>query len=465
MNMQIAPTRRHILRTIGTGFAMTGLAGVLRSAAPDPSNPLAPKTPHFPARAKHVIFLFLNGGPSQVDTFDPKPMLQKYSGKPIPSGNLKTERKTGNLLGSPFAFRKCGQSGIEISEIFPKLGDAIDDACVIRSMYTEIPNHEPSLFLMNCGHRVPGRPSMGSWITYGLGSENRNLPGFVVLCPGFPIVGPQLWSSSFLPAIYQGTYIPSGEKTPDKLIRYIRNSSTPPDEQRRALDLLGRLNQLEEQRQGEDPQLEASIQASEIAYRMQSEAPEIFDITKEPEAVRARYGDSDFGRGCLIARRLVEKGVRMVQVYYGNSQPWDNHDDILIHRKLAHDADGPIATLLADLKASGLLNETLVIIGGEFGRTPVLEVSGLVKVQNGRDHNSHGFSMVLAGGGVKGGTTYGNTDEFGFKAVENPVHINDLHATVLHLLGMDHTRLTYSYSGRDFRLTDVSGKVVRDILA
>ncbi len=461
--MDLAPSRRHILRTIGTGFAMTGLAQVLRSA--DPSNPLAPKSPHFPARAKHVIFLFLNGGPSQVDTFDPKPMLQKYSGKPIPSGNLKTERKTGNLLGSPFAFRKCGQSGIEISEIFPKLGDAIDDACVIRSMYTEIPNHEPSLFLMNCGHRVPGRPSLGSWITYGLGSENRNLPGFVVLCPGFPIVGPQLWSSTFLPAIYQGTYIPSGEKTPDKLIRYIRNSSTPPEAQRRALDLLARLNRLEEQRQGEDPQLEASIQASEIAYRMQSEAPEIFDITKETEAVRARYGDSDFGRGCLIARRLVEKGVRMVQVYYGNGQPWDNHDDIQIHRKLAHDADGPIATLLADLKASGLLKETLVIIGGEFGRTPVLEVSGLVKVQNGRDHNSHGFSMVLAGGGVKGGTTYGNTDEFGFKAVENPVHINDLHATVLHLLGMDHTRLTYSYSGRDFRLTDVGGKVVRDILA
>ncbi len=461
--MIIPPSRRQMLRTMGTGFGMAGLAGILHAGKTDA--PMAPKAPHFEAAAKHVIFLFLNGGPSQVDTFDPKPMLQKYSGQPIPAGNLKTERKTGNLLGSPFAFRRCGKSGIEISEIFPKLGDAIDDVCVIRSMYTEIPNHEPSLFLMNCGHRLPGRPSLGSWLTYGLGSENQNLPGFVVLCPGYPIVGAQLWSSTFLPAIFQGTYIPNSEKTPEKLVSYIRNPSTPPNEQRRALDLLRQLNLLEEKREGEDNQLDASIQAAEIAYRMQSEAPEVFDIAKEPEAVRARYGDHDFGRGCLMARRLVEKGVRMVQVYYGNGQPWDNHDDILIHRKLAHDVDGPIAALLADLKASGLLKETLVIISGEFGRTPVLEVSGLVKVQNGRDHNSHGFSTLLAGGGVKGGITYGNTDEFGFKAVENPVHIHDLHATVLHTLGMDHTKLTYRYSGRDFRLTDVAGNVVHDILA
>jgi hypothetical protein len=317
---------------------------------------------------------------------------------------------------------------------------------------------------MNCGHRFPGRPSMGSWLTYGLGSENQNLPGFLVLCPGYPIVGAQLWSSTFLPAIYQGTYIPNNEKTPDKLINYIRNPSTPLPEQRRAMDLLRQLNLIEEKREGQDGQLESSIQAAEIAYRMQSEAPEVFDITKEPEAIRARYGDHDFGRGCLMARRLVERGVRMVQVYYGNSQPWDSHDDILIHRKLAHEADGPIAALLADLKASGLLQETLVVISGEFGRTPVLEVSGLVKVQNGRDHNSHGFSALLAGGGVKGGTTYGNTDDFGFKAVENPVHIHDLHATVLHAMGIDHTKLTYRYSGRDFRLTDVAGNVVHDIL-
>ena len=470
--MIFKPSRRQVLRTMGTGFGMAGLAGILNASQtagaktmPGADAPMAPKAPHFTASAKHVIFLFLNGGPSQVDTFDPKPMLQKYSGQPIPSGNLKTERKTGNLLGSPFTFRRCGKSGIEISEIFPKLGESIDDVCVIRSMYTEIPNHEPSLFLMNCGHRVPGRPSMGSWLTYGLGSENQNLPGFVVLCPGYPIVGTQLWSSTFLPAIYQGTYIPNSEKTPDKLISYIRNPSTPLPEQRRALDLLRQLNLIEEKREGKDSQLESSIQAAEIAYRMQSEAPEVFDITKEPESIRGRYGDHDFGRGCLMARRLVERGVRMVQVYYGNGQPWDNHDDILIHRKLAQDADGPIAALLADLKVSGLLKETLVIIGGEFGRTPVLEVSGLVKVQNGRDHNSHGFSTLLAGGGIKGGMTYGDTDEFGFKAVENPVDIHDLHATVLHALGIDHTKLTYRYSGRDFRLTDVAGNVVHDILA
>jgi hypothetical protein len=451
-----------MLRTMGAGFGMAGFAGML--SAETASNPLAPKNPHFAPKAKHIIFLFLNGGPSQVDTFDPKPLLQKYSGQPIPSGTLKTERKTGSLLGSPFKFNRCGKSGIEVSEIFPKLGECIDDVCVIRSMYTDIPNHEPSLFMMNCGTRVPGRPSMGSWLTYGLGSENQNLPGFIVLCPGYPIVGPQLWTSAFLPAIYQGTYIPNSEKTPDKLIHYIRNNEISVPAQRRQLDLLAKLNELEIAREGADPTLEASIQTSEIAFRMQAEAPDVFDITKEPEAIRARYGDHDFGRGCLMARRLVERGVRMVQVYYGNGQPWDNHDDILIHHDLANKADGPIAALLQDLKASGLLNETLVIIGGEFGRTPVVEVSGLVKYQNGRDHNSWGFSTLVAGGAVKGGTTYGATDDFGFKAVDKPVHIHDLHATLLHALGMDHTKLTYRYSGRDFRLTDVAGNVVNEIL-
>jgi hypothetical protein len=447
---------------MGAGFGMTGLAGVLSAA--QQTNPLAPKIPHFPAKAKHVVFLFLHGGPSQVDTFDPKPLLQKYNGQPMPEGNLKTERKTGSLLGSPFKFNRYGKSGIEVSEIFPKLGECIDDVCVIRSMYTDIPNHEPSLFMMNCGTRVPGRPSMGSWLTYGLGSENQNLPGFIVLCPGYPIVGPQLWTSAFLPAIYQGTYIPNSEKTPDKLIHYIRNQEISVPAQRRQLDLLAKLNNLEIECEGPDATLEANIQTSEIAFRMQAEAPDVFDISKEPEAVRARYGDHDFGRGCLMARRLVERGVRMVQVYYGNGQPWDNHDDILIHRELANKADGPIAALLQDLKASGLLNETMVIIGGEFGRTPVVEVSGLVKYQNGRDHNSWGFSTLVAGGGVKGGTTYGATDDFGFKAVDKPVHIHDLHATVLHALGMDHTKLTYRYSGRDFRLTDVAGNVVSEIL-
>jgi hypothetical protein len=461
-------TRRDCLRTFGTGFGMTAFAGLAGAAAGNialNTNPLAPKAPQFPARAKHVIFLFLNGGPSQVDTFDPKPMLDKFSGKPVPSGNLKTERKTGNLLKSPFEFHKYGQSGIEVSEIFPKLGAHMDECCVIRSMYTDRPNHEPSLLLMNTGDKQVGRPSLGSWLTYGLGSENQNLPGFVVLCPGFPVIGPQLWASTFLPAVYQGTYIPNNEKTPDKLVQFIRNPELQPQEQRRQLDLLGKLNETQLRRAGEDRELEASIQSAEIAYRMQSEAPEVFDISKESEKTRARYGDSDFGRGCLMSLRLIEKGVRMVQVYHGNGQPWDNHDDILIHRRLARDADGPIAALLEDLKSRGLLDETLVIISGEFGRTPVVEVSGLVKVQNGRDHNSHGFSSVLAGGGIKGGYVHGATDDFGFKAVDKPVHIHDLHATVLHLMGIDHTKLTYRYSGRDFRLTDVAGNVVHEIVA
>lgn len=458
-------TRRQLLHTMGTGFGSAALAQVLAQGSVLPVDPLAPKAPHFTPKAKHVIFLFLNGGPSQVDTFDPKPMLTKFNGQPMPAGNLKTERKTGNLLKSPFAFKKYGESGTEFSEIFPKLGACADDLCVIRSMYTDRPNHEPSLMMLNCGDKMPGRPSMGSWVTYGLGTENQNLPGFVVLCPGVPVIGHQLWSSSFLPAVYQGTYIPNSERKPEQLVPFIRNKDMSLADQRKQLDLLAKLNQLHTSRQGGDSQLEATIQSAEIAYRMQTEAPEVFDISKEPEAVRARYGDGDFGRGCLMARRLVERGVRMVQVYYGDGQPWDNHDDIQLHRKHAAASDGPIAALLQDLKSTGLLKDTLVIIGGEFGRTPVVEVSGLVKVQNGRDHNSHGFSMVLAGGGVKGGMVHGATDDFGFKAVEKPVHPHDLHATALHLLGFDHTKLTYRYSGRDFRLTDVAGEVVRDILA
>ncbi|MBM3763663.1 MAG: DUF1501 domain-containing protein [Acidobacteria bacterium] len=452
--------RRDFLRTIGAGFGMYGLAGVL-----DAANPLEVRPPHFPAKAKRIIYLFLNGGPSQVDTFDPKPMLDKYHGKPMPAGNLKTERKTGNLMRSPFEFRRCGKSGIEVSEIFPKVGTVIDDFCVIRSMYTDRPNHEPSLLLLNSGDKLPGRPSMGSWLTYGLGSENQNLPGYVVLCPGLPVLGHQNWAANFLPAVYQGTYVPLGEKDPKKLISHIRNGSLTPEKQRQELDLLEKLNRHHMKREGTDPQLEATIQAAEIAFRMQAEAPDAFDITKEPEAVRARYGDSDFARGCLIARRLIERGVRMVQVYHGNFQPWDTHDDIELHRPLAEQSDGAIASLIQDLKASGLLEETIVMVGGEFGRTPAVEVGGLVKVQNGRDHNNHGFTYLVAGGGFKGGTTYGATDEFGFAAVEKKVHIHDLHATVLNQMGLDHTKLTYRHSGRDYRLTDVAGEVVRGVVS
>ncbi len=451
-------TRRDALQMMGAGFGSVGLAGSL-AASP------VSQTPHFAPRAKNVIFLFLNGGLSQVDTFDPKPELQKRDGEPMPGPKIKTDRAAGNLMKSPFAFRKRGQSGIEVSEIFDKVGDVIDDFCVIRSCYSDNGNHGPSLMLMNCGHQLPGRPSLGSWVTYGLGTENQNLPGFVVLCPGYPVMGPVLWSSAFLPNSFQGTYIPNGETDPEKLLRNIRNHTMSADEQQRQLELLDKLDSSYLDRLGYEPQLEASIQSMEVAYRMQTEAPKVFDISRESAATRERYGDSDFGRGCLMSLRLVEHGVRMVQLYYGNFQPWDSHDDILVHGKLAREADGPIAALVEDLKQRGLFDETLLVIGSEFGRTPMIQNSGLEKIGKGRDHNVPGYTTLLAGGGVKGGMTYGATDEFGFKAVENPVHPHDLHATILHLLGLDHERLTYRYSGRDFRLTDVAGKVITDILA
>ncbi len=463
-------TRREALCRIGSGFGMVGLAGLLGQSSIQaagngaPPTTLEVKVPHFAPRAKHVIFLFLNGGMSQVDTFDPKPMLSKYHGKPYPGGNLKTEASTGNLLGSPFSFKKYGESGIEVTEIFPHLARQIDELCVVRSMVTDIPNHEPALFMMNCGHIQAGRPSMGSWVTYGLGTENQNLPGFVVLCPGTPVVGPLLWNSAFLPAVHQGTYISNKERDPGKLIQDIHNEHLSLSQQRHQLDLLSKLNRLHlEERRGES-QLEACIQSMETAYHMQTEAPDVFDIGKESEPTRQRYGDGDFARGCLMALRLVERGVRVVQIYFGGSQPWDSHEDILVHRKLALQSDQPIASLIQDLKSRGLLEETLVIVGSEFGRTPVIQNSASLKVQNGRDHNPHGFTMLLAGGGVRGGMTYGATDDFGFKVVDRPVHVHDLHATVLHLLGIDHEKLTYRYSGRDFRLTDVHGKVIEDIL-
>jgi len=451
-------TRRDALRLMGAGFGSVGLAGSL------PASPTG-QTPHFAPRAKNVIFLFLNGGLSQVDTFDPKPELQRRDGDPMPGPKIKTDRAAGNLMKSPFAFRKRGQSGIEVSEIFDKVGDAIDDFCVIRSCYSDNGNHGPSLMLMNCGHQLPGRPSLGSWVTYGLGTENQNLPGFVALCPGYPVMGPVLWSSAFLPNSYQGAYIPNDESDPEKLLRNIRNHTMSPDEQQRQLELLDKLDSHYLDRLGYQPRLEASIQSMEVAYRMQTEAPKVFDIAQETATTRERYGDSDFGRGCLMSLRLVEHGVRMVQVYYGNFQPWDSHDDILVHGKLAREADGPIAALVEDLKQRGLFEETLLVIGSEFGRTPMIQNSGLEKIGKGRDHNVPGYTTLLAGGGVKGGMTYGATDDFGFKAVENRVHPHDLHATMLHLLGLDHKRLTYRHSGRDYRLTDVAGNVITDILA
>jgi hypothetical protein len=378
----------------------------------------------------------------------------------MPAGpNLKTERKTGNLLGSPFQFNKCGKSGIEVSEIFPRIGQNIDEFTVIRSMHTDRPNHEPSLLIMNCGVPLPGKPSMGSWLSYGLGSLNKNLPSFVVLCPGVPVIGSQLWTSAFLPAVHQGVHLETKEKDVRKLVPYI----TPrrgAEEQRRQMDLLASLNKLQS-----ESKFDSGVESMEVAFRMQKEAPEVFDITKEPEKVRERYGDTAVGRGCLMARRMVEKGVRMVQIYHGNGQPWDNHDDIQIHRTLAREADPAIASLIEDLRDRDMLKETIVLVGGEFGRTPSVEVSGLVSHQNGRDHNNHGYSMLVAGGGFKGGITYGATDDFGFKAIDKRVYAHDLQATMLKQMGIDHTKLTYRYGGRDFRLTDVGGNLIPDLIA
>jgi hypothetical protein len=446
------------------------LAADGKTTPPDPARPLAPRPPHFPAKAKRVIHLFANGGPSQVDTFDPKPALAKYAGKSLPTANLKTERKTGAAYPSPFSFKKYGKSGIEVSEIFAKTAEHIDDLCIIRSMHADVPNHEPSFLLMNTGESRLVRPSMGSWVTYGLGTENQNLPAFVAMCPGgMPLMESQNWQSGFLPGIYQGTYVDTKFTDPEKLIENIRSKSATNSTQRKQLDLLMKLNQQHQQARDSDPQLEARIQSFELAYRMQIEATDAFDVTKEPPSVRERYGDHAQGRSVLIARRLIERGVRFVQVSHAPVQPWDSHDDIEVnHRRLAKEIDGPIAALLTDLKRLGLFEETLVIWGGEFGRTPVVELpqagANAGKI-NGRDHNHWGFSVWMAGGGVKGGMTYGATDEFGFKAVENPVHVHDLHATILHLLGFDHEKFTYHYSGRDFRLTDVHGKVVKDVLA
>lgn len=458
-------TRRQLLCRLGGGFGALGLASVMageRSAwgsesGASAANPLAPKAPHFTPKAKRVIFLFMNGGPSHVDTFDPKPALVKHNGQKPPE--VKTGRKGGLLMQSPFQFSRYGKSGIEVGEIFPEIGSCIDDICVLRGLHTNNPNHEPSLLMMNSGEMQPTRPSMGSWLLYGLGTENQNLPGYVVLCPGKPVVGPQLWSNSFLPGIYQGTHINNKSVDPKTLIRNVDNAYLTPDGQRKQLDLMRKMDELHLAQRGQDGQLEARIQSLEMAFRMQMEAQDAFDIGKEPDRVRQRYGTGEFANACLIARRLAERGVRMTQIYYGGDQPWDDHGDITNHRKHAQNSDRPIAALLRDLKDKGLLEETLVIWGGEFGRTPTSEGS------KGRDHHAMGFSMWLAGGGVKGGMVHGATDELGMVATENKMHVHDLHATILHLMGIDHERLTFRYSGRDFRLTDVHGEVAKAILA
>jgi hypothetical protein len=447
-------SRRRLVQALGGGFGSLGLASLVGSLSGNEG------VPHAPPKARRVIQLFMNGGPFGPDMFDPKPGLSKFEGqRPAELDKFRTERKTAGLLPSPFKFEPCGESGVPVSELLPHLSGCIDDICVLRSVYTDNPNHGPALLLMNNGTIVPTRPSMGSWFSYGLGTENESLPGYVVLCPGRPVRFSILWSSAFLPGEHQGTYINHSNLDPQKLIPFLRNKSLSAELQERQLELMRSLNEQHRSEREGDAQLEARITAMETAFRMQFAATEAFDLSREPGHVREEYGAGHFANGCLLARRLAERGVRFTQVYYGDGQPWDTHNDHNNQvRKLAKDIDQPMAALLRDLKRRGMLEDTLVIWGGEFGRTPTTENG------NGRDHNHYGFTMWMAGGGIRGGMTYGETDDFGFQSVHNRVHIHDLHATILNQLGLNHEKLTYRYAGRDFRLTDVAGKVLREII-
>ena len=453
-------SRRRFLRRSGMGFGSLALAQLMEREASAGF--------HFPGKAKSVIHVFLNGGMSQVDTFDPKPELTRRGGEMLPFDNLQTERKTGVALPSPFEFKQHGQSGIPVSDLFPHLSKCVDKMAVIRSMHAELPSHELSLMLMNTGDQRLVRPSLGSWLNWGMGSENQNLPGFVALCPGgLPVGGTNNWRSAFLPGVYQGTLVDTSQTNPAKLIAHIENAHLSEKEQKRQFDLLRQLNARHLEARPDEAALEARIQSFELAYRMQSEATDAFDISREPKAIQEMYGEGPQNRQLLMARRLVERGVRFVQTWHGKSQPWDSHSNIKAgHRKVANECDQGLAALITDLEQRGMLDETLIVCSGEFGRTPTVELGtqgGGATL--GRDHNHWGFSLWMAGGGIKGGTVYGATDEFGFKVVENPVSTHDLHATILHLLGIDHKRLTYRYAGRDFRLTDVHGNVVKEIIA
>jgi hypothetical protein len=462
-------SRRELLRRGGNGFAALALAGLLadesRAEAPDPRNPLAPRPPHFPARAKRVIFLFMHGGPSQVDTFDPKPLLDRDHGKPLPFAKPRVvSSETGNLLRSPFKFTRHGQSGIAVSELFPQLSRQVDDLCVINSMHGSNSRHGGALLELHTGSDTFVRPSMGSWVAYGLGTENQDLPGFITVCPNPSHGGVNNWSSAFLPAVYQGTPIGStGVSSDQAKIPFIANTSTPRRLQRIELDLIQEMNRDHLALAEEDQALEGRIASFELAFRMQSAAPEVQDISGEsPETLRLYGLDQEptrnFGRQCLMARRFAERGVRFVQV--SHSYKWDQHS--ALKKDIARNAleiDQPVAGLIQDLKARGLLDDTLVLWGGEFGRTPTSQGD------DGRDHNPQGYTMWMAGGGVKGGIAHGRTDDYGYYAVEDKVHVHDLHATILHLLGLDHTRLTYRYAGRNFRLTDVHGEVVKELFA
>jgi hypothetical protein len=462
--------RRHFLRSAGAGFGSIALAAMLadESKLLADTDPLAPKAPHFPARAKRVIFLFMSGGPSHVDTFDPKPGLTRLNGQKLPQsfGPVKTRRGVdkNKLLASKRSFRKHGKSGIEVSDWFPHLGECVDDLCILRGCYGDSVTHPESVYLMNTGSILMGRPSLGAWVSYGLGTENRNMPAFVVLPDpgGWPKGGAPAWGNGFLPSTYQGTLIRGGSSP-------IAHLQTPAgvssEQQRKTLDFVAQANREHLAERGSDSELEARIAAYELAFRMQAHAPEVVDLTKETAETKALYGldrpaTGEFGTRCLLARRMVERGVRFVQLYSGDTNGWDAHSDLEAnHGKLCLQSDKPIAGLLTDLKRRGLLDSTLVVWGGEFGRTPMSEGT------NGRDHNPHGFTMWLAGGGVKGGQAIGSTDEIGLRAAEEKAHVHDVHATILHLIGLKHLRLTYRHNGRNERLTDNGGELIEKALA
>lgn len=484
-NNPFAMTRRQMLRRAGGGLGLLGLIGLLDDEGLLEStaqgalgqgaiNPMAPRVMHHPPRAKSVIWLFINGGPSHVDTWDYKPALARMDGKELAGFDKNTgffANQVGPLMASPFKFRPRGRCGKMVSDLFPHLGEHVDKMAFIHSGHTESNNHSPALFMMNTGMPRMGLPCVGSWVTYGLGSASRNLPGFVVMSDplgrGLPKGSAMNWGAGFLPSVYQGTWLkPKG----DPIDNLYRPSGMNAQQQRAQLDLLRNFNERNLAQNPHEQELAARIESFELAYRMQAAAPEAIDIDSEPAHIRQMYGFEDprcqhFARQCLTARRLVERGVRFVQIYSGgmeNQRSWDGHIDIAgNHSQFAGETDQPIAALLGDLEQRGLLDETLVIWGGEFGRLPVSQKNA----KPGRDHNPHAFTFWLAGGGVKGGVSYGETDEIGHKAAVDKVHVNDLHATILHLLGIDHTKLTYVYNGRRYRLTDVAGEVVRPILA
>ncbi|MFM2094242.1 MAG: hypothetical protein RIS70_1366 [Planctomycetota bacterium] len=464
-------SRRQALGRIGAGFGTVALAALANEQASQPAyaaanDLLAPKLPHFAPRAKHVIQLFMPGGPSQVDTFDYKPEIAKHAGQRPAEVDRKSLRNTkGGLFPSPFGFKQYGACGKWVSDIFPEVAKCVDDICFIHSMHTDIPEHAGAMMMMNIGHLQPNRPSLGSWLVYGLGTESRDLPGFVAMSPrAQPRGGMSNWGNSFLPGAYSGCYVNIQQMRPDSVLHDLRNQFVSGGDQREQVELLRRINRLHADRAEQDAGLEARIAAMEMAFRMQMSVPEAFDVSQETAATLAMYGDSEYAKGCLLARRLIERGVRVVQLSLsidGYDIAWDTgHDNIEGgHATLAHACDRGIAALIRDLKQRGLFDETLLVWGGEFGRAPTSEG------QKGRDHDHYGFTSWLAGGGVKGGLSYGATDTFGLSAVENRVHVHDLHATILHLMGLDHEKLTYRYSGREYRLTDVSGRVVDSVIA